>query len=67
MAAEVINLGHVDEVWMIPCGYRSDKQIMTDGKDRLHMIKLIVSDFFKNKYPIKVCWLLLVLNIGERH
>jgi len=54
MAAEAINLRHVDEVWIIPCGYRTDKQLMTDGNMRLQMTRLLVSDFFKDKFPVKV-------------
>jgi nicotinic acid mononucleotide adenylyltransferase len=26
MAVEVLNLNLVDEVWMVPCGYREDKK-----------------------------------------
>lgn len=54
MAAETINLGHVDEVWMIPCGHRTDKHLMTDGNMRLQMTRLLVSEFFKDNFPVKV-------------
>jgi len=54
MAAEAINLRHVDEVWMIPCGNRSDKNISTKGEHRLKMTQLMIDSFFERDFPIKV-------------
>ena len=31
MAVEAINLGYVDEVWIVPCGDRKDKKINVSG------------------------------------
>ena len=46
MAVEAVNLGHVDEVWIVPCGDRKDKNVLVPGKKRLQMVNLIVEDFF---------------------
>lgn len=46
MAIEVVNLGHVDEVWIVPCGDRKDKNLNGSSEKRLQMVKLIVEDFF---------------------
>ena len=54
MAIEAINLGHVDEVWVIPCGDRKDKKFTISGEIRLNMVKMIVSEFFAEEFPIKV-------------
>lgn len=35
MAVEAINLGYVDEVWIVPCGDRKDKKINVPGAVRL--------------------------------
>lgn len=54
MAAEAYNLGHVDEVWMVPCGSRTDKKLGFDGNHRLEMVNMLISDFFPPDFPIKV-------------
>lgn len=54
MAIEAINLGYVDEVWVIPCGDRKDKKFTIPGEVRLNMVKMIVSEFFADNFPIKV-------------
>ena len=35
MAVEAVNLGHVDEVWIVPCGDRQDKNLLVPGEKRL--------------------------------
>ncbi len=54
MAAESVNLRYVDEVWVIPCGDRKDKNIGTPGHHRLAMTHLLVKEFFPKEFPIKV-------------
>jgi len=54
MAAEAINLRYVDEVWIIPCGDRTDKNVGAPAKDRLLMTQLLISDFFPSDFPVKV-------------
>jgi len=54
MAAEAVNLRYVEEVWVIPCGTRTDKLFGTPGEHRLAMTHLLVNDFFPKEFPIKV-------------
>jgi len=54
MAAEAINLRYVDEVWLIPCGTRKDKDVGTAGVHRLKMTQLLIQDFFPEDFPVKV-------------
>jgi len=54
MAAEAINLRYVDEVWIIPCGDRTDKNVGAPAKDRLLMTNLLIDDFFPKDFPVKV-------------
>jgi len=54
IAAEAINLRHVDESWIIPCGTRPDKKITTSGEKRLEMVQILVDSFFERDFPIKV-------------
>ena len=56
MAAEAINLRHVDEVWMVPCGDRTEQDVEapTPAIDRFNMTKLLIENFFPKDFPIKV-------------
>lgn len=54
MAAEAYNLGHVDEVWIVPCGTRTDKKLSLDGDHRLTMVNIIIKDMFPPDFPLKV-------------
>lgn len=54
MAAEAINLRYLDEVWVVPCGSRKDKDVGTSGEHRYNMTKLLIEDFFPKDYPVKV-------------
>ena len=54
MAVEAINQEFVDEVWIVPCGDRDDIFINESKEHRLQMLKLIVNDYFKEEFPIKV-------------
>merc|ERR1719264_1330642 len=45
IGAELLNQKIVDEVWYIPCGYRTDKKL-TDGQIRIEMLKNAIDEFF---------------------
>ena len=55
MAAEVIHTDAADEVWFVPCGYRSDKIDLMSAKDRYTMCQLAVTTTFSANFPIHVC------------
>ncbi len=54
MAVEVLNLNLVDEVWMVPCGYREDKKYPVSDEQRLEMTKLLIEDIDSNQFKIKI-------------
>jgi len=56
MAAEAINLRHVDEVWMVPCGDRPEQNVEapTAAIDRFNMTKLLIENFFPHDFSVKV-------------
>lgn len=54
MAAEAINLRYLDEVWVVPCGSRKDKDVGASGEHRYNMTKLLIEDFFPKDFPVKV-------------
>ena len=54
MAAEAINLRYVEEVWVVPCGNRKDKDVGTPGDHRLKMTELLIENFFPRDFPVKV-------------
>ena len=54
MASETINLKIVDEIWMIPCGYRDDKPKLLRAEQRLELCQKAVDDFFPRNFPIKI-------------
>ena len=54
MASETINMKIVDEIWMVPCGHRSDKPDLLPAEQRLEMCKQAVDDFFPRNFPIKI-------------
>ena len=62
MAIEALNLGHVDEVWFVPCGDRVDKKLSISGEIRLKMVHIIVEDFFNGEFPVKVLILIFIEN-----
>jgi nicotinic acid mononucleotide adenylyltransferase len=43
-----------DEIWMVPCGDREDKQLRTSGEMRLKMVDRAIEDYFPRGYPVKV-------------
>ncbi len=56
MAAEAINLRYVDEVWLVPCGDRTEQNLEapTPAIERFNMTKLLIENFFPEDYPVKV-------------
>ena len=54
LAIEALNRELVDEVWIVPCGDRTDKKIQISGETRLKMLKISVESFFRNEFPVKV-------------
>ena len=44
----------IDEVWVVPCGFRPDKPHISHQRKRLEMIRLAVADFFPKDFPVKV-------------
>lgn len=55
MAVEAINLGHIDKIWIVPCGDREDKKNLLKGDKRYKMLEIIINDFFKeNKSLVEV-------------
>ncbi|CAD7930718.1 unnamed protein product [Amoebophrya sp. A25] len=56
LAAEAVQTGAVDEVWLMPCGERPDKpSLKTPVRDRYLMTQLAVSEFFQPDFPVYVC------------
>lgn len=45
MIAEMLNSKHVDEVMVVPCGDRADKNIEA-GSHRLEMVKIAIQEYF---------------------
>ena len=51
----IMRLFECDEVWVMPSANRSDKPNLVDGKHRLHMMKIMLNEFFLNtKIPVKL-------------
>ncbi|KRX04605.1 hypothetical protein PPERSA_04420 [Pseudocohnilembus persalinus] len=50
LAFECINLNLANQVWLIPTGKRTDKQVQTSPGDRLKMTQLFLNDL-KKIYP----------------
>uniref|UniRef100_A0A0G4IFV2 Cytidyltransferase-like domain-containing protein n=1 Tax=Chromera velia CCMP2878 TaxID=1169474 RepID=A0A0G4IFV2_9ALVE len=53
-AAEPVQAGVADEVWLIPCGRRPDKDSVASPEDRLHMCRVAVTSTFTEDFPICV-------------
>ena len=55
MAAEVIHMNAADEVWLVPCGARPDKEsLRTSTMERYIMCHLAVNTAFSRDFPILV-------------
>ena len=54
IAAEVIHFRVADEVWIVPCGNRPDKDTIVDASVRLRMCDLAVTGMFPADFPVKV-------------
>ena len=49
-----MNIVGFEEVWMVPCGLRPDKQQLSPPEVRLKMVELALKDFFPADFPIKI-------------
>ena len=54
LCSEALNLLKFDEIWIVPCGERMDKQLRTRPDIRLEMVEKSIEDYFPRGYPIKV-------------
>jgi hypothetical protein len=55
----------INEVWIVPCGIRPDKERLSNPKIRLEMTKLAVQDFFPQEGQL-VCPLVIdEIEIGD--
>lgn len=54
LASETLNILHFDEVWIIPCGVRKDKNNHATAQQRLAMTQMAVKDYFPEEYPVYV-------------
>ena len=54
LCSEALNVLKFDEIWMVPCGARSDKNLRTNGEMRLRMVDRAIEDYFPRDYPVKV-------------
>ena len=54
IAAETLYQHKCDQVWIVPCGDRLDKQTRTPGPIRLELTKLAMRDFFPEGFPVMV-------------
>ncbi|MCJ7793038.1 MAG: nicotinate-nicotinamide nucleotide adenylyltransferase [Candidatus Marinimicrobia bacterium] len=52
--AEIIHAEMADEVWVIPCGPRKDKNLVACPLDRLIMCHLAVDASFGSRFPVLV-------------
>lgn len=55
LCSEAFNSLKFDEIWMVPCGYRKDKNNKVDPHMRLVMCQSAIQDYFPKDYPVKVC------------
>ena len=53
LCSEALNVLKFDEIWMIPCGIREDKQLRTSGEMRLQMVERAIEDYFPRGYPVR--------------
>jgi nicotinate-nucleotide adenylyltransferase len=52
--AEIIHAKMADEVWVVPCGPRKDKNLIASPLDRLIMCHLAVNSSFGSHFPVLV-------------
>jgi len=48
MGVECLNLDIVDEIWLVPCGVRTDKHSQVSPSIRLQMLQILRSEFIQN-------------------
>lgn len=54
VAAEIVHAKAADEVWIVPCAPRKDKNIVAGTMERYTMCNLAVDSSFGSRFPIKV-------------
>lgn len=54
-AAQIIQGGQADEVWLLPCANRSDKPMQTKPLDRYCMCQIAVNTCLSPTLPVRVC------------
>ena len=54
VAKEVAESRLVDEIWMVPCGRREDKQFEVDSETRLKLIRLSLAQYDIGDATIKI-------------
>ena len=54
LASEALNVLNFDEIWMVPCGTREDKNLKSAPQQRLYMVQKALEDYFPQDFPIKV-------------
>jgi nicotinate-nucleotide adenylyltransferase len=54
VASEIVHAKAADEVWIVPCAPRSDKNTVASTMERYIMCNLAVDSSFGSRFPIKV-------------
>lgn len=54
VAAEIAHAKAADEVWIVPCAPRKDKNIIASTMERYIMCNLAVDSSFGSRFPVKV-------------
>lgn len=52
IVAELINLKVVDEVLVVPCGWRPDKKLVCSPQTRLSMVQKALKEFLGESFPV---------------
>ena len=54
VAAEVINFGLADQVWVVPCGMRPDKRTNIQAIQRMEMVSIAIDAMIPKDFPMFV-------------
>ena len=54
VAAEVVNFGLADQVWVVPCGMRPDKRTNIQPHQRLEMVSIAIDSMIPSDFPMYV-------------
>jgi nicotinate-nucleotide adenylyltransferase len=52
IAVEIINFSVADQVWMVPCGMRPDKDTVVSPHSRLEMLSLALDEMLTDDVPV---------------